>query len=186
VNFALNFFENLIKEQGFELSTEKSDIDKIYSGKFKKFVKKVDLLVSVDLLINSVKSRQTGVSYPFEYLYKNSEIREVSGWHPESKTRVRVINREMLIALKMNSMRLTDKRDIIVLCYKIPDVDNTVKHLSRCSTETIKEHINELASLIEDPKYTDSIKGVFSISENIYKRGVKNCSMMLKEIQKKI
>jgi len=182
----LRFFNKLVKENGFGLSTEKSDIDEIYSGKFKKFVKKVELPVSVDLLINSVKSRQTNVSYPFDYLYENSEVREVTGWHPESKVKVRVVNREMLIALKMNSMRLTDKRDIIVLCYGKPDVDRIVQHLSRCPKDIIKRHIDELISLIEDPKYVDSIKGAFSISGDVYKKAVKNCKMVLKEIQKKI
>jgi len=181
----LRFFEKLVKENGFELSTEKSDIDEIYSGKFKKFVKKVELPVSVDLLINSVKSRQTDVPYPFDYLYKNSEVREVTGWHPESRIKVRVVNREMLIALKMNSMRLTDKRDIIVLCYGKPDVDKIAKYISRCPKDVIKRHIDELISLLEDPKYVDSIKGTFSVSRDVYKRAVKNCRAVLKELQKK-
>ena len=182
----LKSFEKLVKKQGFELSIEKSDIDKVYSGKFKKFVKKVELPVSVDLLINSVKSRQTGVSYSFDYLYENSEVKEVTGWHPESRVRVRVVDREMLIALKINSMRLTDKRDIIVLCYGRPDVDKIVQHLSRCPRDIIKRHVDELASLIEDPRYADSIRGVFSISADVYKKAIKNCKMMLKEVQKKM
>lgn len=180
----LKSFEKLVKTQGFELSTEKSDIDKIYSGKFKKFVKKVELPVSVDLLINSVKSRQSGVSYPFDYLYENSEVKEVTGWHPESRVGARVVDREMLIALKMNSMRLTDKRDIIVLCYVKPDAGKIAQHISRCPTEIIKKHVDELASLIEDPKYTDSIRGVFSISEDVHKKAVKNCKMMLREVRR--
>ncbi|MEA1924700.1 MAG: hypothetical protein U9M95_02415 [Candidatus Altiarchaeota archaeon] len=182
----LKFFEKLVKENGFELSTEKSDIDKVYSGKFKKFVKKVELPVSVDLLINSVKSRQTGVSYSFDYLYENSEAREVAGWHPESRVNVRATDREMLIALKINSMRLTDKRDVIVLCYEKPDADKIVRHLSRCPKDIIERHVDELVSLMEDPKYVDSIKGTFSISEDVYKRAFKNCKIMLKEIQKKL
>ncbi len=182
----LKFFEKLVKRHGFELSTEKSDIDKIYSGKFKKFIKKVELPVSVDLLINSVKSRQTEVSYSFDYLYENSEVKEVIGWHPESRVSIRVVDREMLIALKMNAMRLTDKRDIIVLCYGRPDVEKITRHISRCPKDLIKRHIDELASLVEDPGYTDSIRGVFGISEDVYKKTIKNCKMMLKEVRKRV
>jgi len=178
----LGFFEKLIRENNFDLSKEKSDIDEIYSGKFKKFVKRAGLPVSVDLLINSVKSRQTGVSYPFDYLYQNSEIRDVTGWHPDSRARVQVIDREMLIALKMNSMRLTDKRDIIVLCYVKPDVDRIAKHLLRCPADIIKRHLEELLSLLEDPSQEDSIRGLFAISADVHKRSVRNCRGMLKSI----
>lgn len=176
-----DFFERLIEKQGFKLSTEKSDIDRIYSGKFKKFIKKVELPISVDLLINSVKSRQTGTAYSFKYLYENSETREVAGWHPESNATVKVVDREMLIALKMNSMRPTDKRDIIVLCYDKPNTDRIVQHISRCPIGIIRKHIDELTTIVENPKYTDSIRGTFNISEDVYKKAVKNCKIILRE-----
>ncbi|RKY19879.1 MAG: hypothetical protein DRP62_08940 [Planctomycetota bacterium] len=178
----LKFFEKLVKTNGFELSTERSDIDEIYSGKFKKFVKKVELPVSVDLLINSVKSRQTDVSYPFDYLYGNSEVREVTGWHPGSRATVRVADKEMLIALKMNAMRPTDKRDILVLCYEKPDIEKIIQHISRCPRDIIKKHINELMSLIEDTRNIDSIKGVFGISEDVHKKAIRNCKAMIRAI----
>lgn len=180
----LRFFEKLIETNDFELSTERSDIDKIYSGKYKKFVKKTELPVSVDLLINSVKSRQTNISYSFNYLYENSEIREVTGWHPKSRARVRVADKEMLIALKMNAMRPTDKRDIIMLCYEKPNTEKIIQHLSRCPKNIIKKHINELTSLTENTKNIDSIKGVFGISEGVYKKAIRNCKIMIRAITK--
>ncbi len=73
------FFEKLISERGFEKSGEKSDMDEIYSGESKRFIKRADLPVSIDLLINSIKSRQSGTSYSFDCLHQNSEMREVAG-----------------------------------------------------------------------------------------------------------
>ena len=66
-------------------------------------------------MVNSVKSRQNGYPYTFNYIFKNSEIREIIGWHPYSKVQTRTADREMLIALKINSIRSADKKDIIML-----------------------------------------------------------------------
>ena len=98
----------------------------------KKHVKKGELPISVDLMINSVQSRQTGYAYPFNYIFKNSEVKEIIGWHPDFKVQMRVADKEMLIALKINSMRATDKRDIIMLCFEKPDVDKIVNNLKKC------------------------------------------------------
>lgn len=182
----LKFFDKLVKDKGFILVTERKGLDEIYSGQFRSYGKKKELLVSVDLLINSIKSRQTDVSYAFQYLFKNSEVRTVSGWSPESKATVRVADREMLIALKINSMRLADKRDVIVLCYEKPDVKKIIGHLKRCPAETIKKHLDELLSLIEDSRYVDSIKGEFSINDKIFQKITKDAKKTATKILENI
>lgn len=182
----LKFFEKRIQERGFVLTTERKDLDEIYSGQFKSYGKKKELPVSVDLLINSVKSRQTNVSYPFNYLFKNSEVRTVSGWYHDSKVNVRIADREMLIALKINSMRLTDKRDVIILCYEKPDVKKVAEHLKRCPHEIIKKHLEELLALIDDKRYVDSLKGEFSITSNIFQKVTRDAKKIVMEIQKVI
>lgn len=179
----LKFFEKLIEERGFVLTTERKGFDEIYSGYFRSYGKRKELPVSVDLLINSVKSRQTDVSYAFQYLFKNSETRTVSGWHPDSKVNVRIADREMLIALKVNSMRLTDKRDVIVLCYEKPDAKKVAEHLKRCPHEIIKKHLEELLSLIDDKRYVDSIKGEFSITDNVFQKVTRDAKKAVMEIQ---
>ncbi len=179
----LQFFEELLNIQGFKITTEKKDLDEIYAGEFRKYKKKEELPVSVDILTNSVKSRQTGSSYSFNYLFKNSETRTVSGWHPDSKAKVRLANREMIIALKINSMRLTDKRDIIILCYEKPKVKKIIEHLKRCPVDVIKKHLGELLSVINDPKYVNSIKGEFSITDKVFERVTRNTRKVIREIQ---
>ena len=78
----LSFFRKLTQDNGFGLTTVKEDL--AYSGGFERYEKG---LVSIDLLINGVQSRQTGYLYPFQYLYKNSQIRETSGWDPANKAK---------------------------------------------------------------------------------------------------
>lgn len=174
-------FMKLIKDKGFVFSKEKVDLN--YSGKFERYEKG---LVSIDLLINTVQSRQTGHSYPFSYIFKNSEIREVSGWDPSLKAKIRVPNKEMIIALKIHSMRMADKRDIIMLCYEKPDVEKIVDHLKNCPIEKITSNINELLSLIKNQNLKDSLKGVYSINDKICGRVVENCINTLEKVKEKL
>ena len=176
-----HLLKKLIKDKGFVISKEKADLN--YSGKFERHEKG---LVSIDLLINGVLSRQTGFSYPFSYIFKNSEIREVSGWDPLLKTRIRVPHKEMLIALKVHPMRMADKRDIIMLCYEKPDVKKIVNHLKNCPMEKITSNINELLSLIKNQNLKDSLKGVYSINDKIYERSVENCINTLEKVKEKL
>ncbi len=179
----LKFFEELLGERIFTLASERKNLDEVYGGEFKSYGKRTELPVSVDLLINSIKSRQTGASYAFQYLLKSSEIRTVNGWHPSSKASVRVADREMLIALKINSMRLTDKRDVIMLCYEKHDTERIIEHLKRCPKEIIEKHLHELAALMEDPRYIDAIKGEFSITDKVYQAATKNTKKTVEEIK---
>ncbi len=181
-NRELGFFRGLLEERGFELAKEASDFDKTYGGRFERYVRKDDMPVSVDLLIDSVQARQTGHPYSFRYLFGNSEIREVRGWLPSSKAKTRVPDREMLIALKMNSMRSADKRDIIMLCYEMPDVDRVFGHIKNCPRDAITTNVSELSGLLEDPGKRDSIKGAFSISNKVLSIAVKNCRGILDDL----
>ncbi len=182
----LKFFKGLIKKQGFELSEKRSDFDETYRGRYEKYIKSEELPVSVDLLINSVQARQTNYSYSFRYLFNNSEPKEVKGWHPEAKATVRVPDREMLIALKINSMRMADKRDIIMLCYEKPDEDRIAKHLKNCPKDIILDNLNELLGLIKGKGHDNSIKGVFSLSDDVLRRAVARCEEVFEGILEKM
>ncbi len=105
---------------------------------------------------------------PFSYIFKNSEIREVSGWSPSFKSRIRVPHKEMLITLKVHSMRMADKRDIIMLCYEKPYVEKIIDHLKNCPKVKIIANIDELLSVITVQNLKDSLKGVYSINDKIY------------------
>ncbi len=182
----LKFFKKLIKDQVFVLRKEKSDFDDTYGGKYERYIKEEKLPVSVDLLINSVQARQTSYSYSFHYLFKHSQIREIRGWHPEARVTIRVPKREMLITLKVNSMRMADKRDIIMLCYEKSDVDMIVKHLKDCPKDIIMDNLNDLLELVRSRGHDNSIKGVFSLSDDVLKRAVDGWEKVMGEVLGKI
>ncbi len=175
------FFRKLLEEQGFHLRKTKEDL--AYSGKFERYEKG---LVSVDLLINDVQSRQTNFCYPFEYIYQHSEIRETSGWDPSHTSKVRVVKKELLISLKIHSMRMADKRDIIMLCYEKPKVQMIIHHLKQSPQKIILQHINELQSILSDTTFKDSLKGVYSIDDTIYDKTIRNCQSIINEVMEKL
>jgi len=177
----LPFFKKLISDNDFVFTTGKEDLT--YFGKFERYEKD---LVSIDLLINGVQSRQTGYLYPFQYIFNNSHIKETSGWNLTNKAKVRIAKKEMLIALKTHSIRMADKRDIIMLCYEMPDNKIILNHLSSSPKEKIIEHINELLTALNDKKLKDSIKGVYSINDKIYIRTIENCKKTMTNVKNQL
>lgn len=174
----LTFFKKLISDNNFKFAVEKNDL--LYSGRFERYEKG---LVSIDLLINGVQSRQTNYFYSFDYIFKNSQIRELSGWDPSHKAKVRIAKKEMLMAMKTHSMRMADKRDIVMLCYKKPNVENILNHLSKCPKEKIISNIDELISAFNDKNFKDSLKGVYSVNNNIYTKAIDNCKQIMLEVK---
>ena len=120
----------------------------------------------------------------FYYLWKNSAVRRVVGSGVKEYAEVRVADREMLIALKVNSMRKADQRDIISLCSGDLDISKVLKHLERAPKDRILGHIDILLKTLEDPKSRDSIKGVFGISDDVYGKIIEKAMRELSLVRK--
>ena len=164
-------FSIILEEEGLKLITDAGHFAAFYKGRIMRFEKKVSALpVSVDLFVGMVQARQTDAVYSLEYLWKNSEIRRIVGSGVEDYSEARAADREMMIALKMNSMRMADQRDIIALCNGKIDTGKILHHLKRAPREGILSNIAVIAATLERPESKDSIKGVFGISDQVYKR----------------
>jgi hypothetical protein len=177
----LSFVHHLLTKQGFTKSTEKTDL--AYSGTFERHVKS---LVSVDLLINAVEARQTGYSYPYSYVSSNARRRQVTGWDPSHTATVKVATKEMLMALKLHSLRDADKRDIIMLCYQMPNVPALTRHLMNGPREKILKHVHTLQRILDDQHLKDSLKGVYSIDDRVFEKAIHNCHRALDELRARL
>jgi hypothetical protein len=164
-------FKRNLQEEGFRLTTDRGEFAIFYKGRMMRFEKKVDELpVSVDLLSDMIQARQTNTAYSFDYLWENSEPRRVTSSGAGESVETRVATREMLIALKINSMRMADQRDIIALCSGKVDAAKVINHLKRSPKEKILDQLKIIIATLENPSSKDSIKGVFGIPYRAYEK----------------
>ena len=180
----LSFFRKFAGKLGFKLERE-HDVGQTHDGRSVVYGKQVGVRVGLDLMVNSVCSRQTKFAYPFLYLFENSEVREIRGRGLEARARARVASREMLLALKANSIRDQDMRDILALCFQEPLLSDVVAHLEKCPRERIGENLERLDVYLStlDPS---SFQGTFGTSEAVLKRSIVNCRGLLTRMQKSL
>lgn len=149
-------FDNILRKEGFK-EEQSRELEGIYISRFVRYVRK-EFNISVDLLMNSVVSRQTGASFGFEFLFNNSTLKKIIGIEKEVETLVP--RKEVLIAMKIHSGRLTDFRDIAALA-KGSDIEKIETFSKRGDLKVVKRHLQELNRVVNDKNFRDSFKGVF-------------------------
>lgn len=148
-------FEKICEKEKYALGYDK-DVPLLYEEKFKRFVKKIKgLEVAVDFLINGLVSRSTDTTWSFDYIKKYSEKRRLEGME------FLIPKKELLMAMKFHSRRLTDIRDVVAL---MPcDVGKLKKHLLKGDLKKLKEGIKRQERFLQKPQFDDSFKGIFGI-----------------------
>ncbi len=152
-------FEKILKEKGFE-EVQKKRINSLYRGLFMSYEKKKENLpVNVDLLVNSVECRQTRASWSYEYIDKNSIKANIEG--SEKSIKAKVPQKELLIAFKLHSARLTDSRDVLALMENV-EVSKITKHIDRGDKEELNKSLEKVLDTVTSEEFKNSYKGVFS------------------------
>ena len=172
-------FKEMLKTKHFEL-VKRRDLEDIYKGSFECYTKKVKLPVTVDLMIGSIVSRQTNFSISFGKLYENSAIKKIVGI--EKTISARIPAKEILIALKINSARLTDARDIVALCQNV-DLNIVMEFIDK--NKEIRNNLDKLLSYFISDNFKDAFKGVFSI-EKLPKGNIENAIKLVKNLKEGI
>jgi hypothetical protein len=175
----LEKFRRVLNERGYIKQIEKTGFDEVYGGDFVSYMKKVDgLPVTADMLIGSLASRQTDASWSFDYISKNSVEATINGI--ELSVTARILNRELLIAMKIHSGRKADIRDIIMLSREA-DWDLVKTHTKRGDIKRLKQRIEEIINVLNDKNLIPSIKGVFSLKQEV-NRDIAYTKQMLQKI----
>ena len=137
----LKEFEKILEKEGYSLHYEK-EIALLYGENFKRFMKKMNNLpIDIDLLINGLVSRTTDATWGFDYVKRNSVKRKLNN------SEFLTPEKELLIAMKFHSGRLSDIRDIVAL---MP-----------CNKEKLKQSMKKQSSFLNKPQFDDSFKGIF-------------------------
>ena len=150
-------FENILEKKKFEKSLNKK-LEHVYASEFLRYQTKEKPQVSIDILINGIGSRTTNASFSMEKMEKYSKKRKIIG--TEKDVTLTVPDKDILIALKIHSGRLTDFRDIAALCNNINL--ELIKEFTKAGNKKIlRKNIKTLLSLLEKKEFIDSFKGVF-------------------------
>ena len=175
----LPLFKTILEKRHFQF-VKRRNLEDIYKGEFECYTKKVELPVTVDLMIGSVVSRQTNASISFEQLYKNSVIKIITGI--EKAISARIPLKEVLIALKINAARLTDARDIVALCQ---NVDFAIVAEFMDKSKEVQSNLDNLLSYFKSDNFKDAFKGVFSI-EKLPKGNIENAVKLIESLKERI
>jgi len=149
----LEKFEKVLEKEGYVLHYEK-EIAMLYGENFKRFIKKMkDLPVDIDLLINGLISRTTDATWGLGYIKKNSVKRKLNN------SEFLTPRKELLIAMKFHSGRLSDIRDIVAL---MPcDKEKLKQHLLKGDVKKLKQAMRKQAFFLNKQQFDDSFKGIF-------------------------
>ena len=150
----LDKFEAIVKKENFKKTSEK-ELENVYSSRFLRYEKDT---ASVDFLIDAVAARATGASFSYKILLDNSVEKKIIGIEKEIFARVPV--KEMMIAMKVHSGRLTDFRDIAALA-KDTSLAEIEKFLFIGDSKALNDYLKKLATVVKDKNFVDSFKGVF-------------------------
>lgn len=152
----LDEFVTVLESSGFE-QVEDRELD-VYGGRFLAYERDEALPVTIDLLVDSLQCRQTTSRWRYRYFRDHSTTRRIQG--SERSIQVRVPEKELLVAVKLHSGRLTDARDAVALAEDI-ESEKLGTHIDRGDPDKLRQVLTGVEDTISDPDFEDAFKGVF-------------------------
>lgn len=149
-------FTEILENDDFEEVADRA-IDP-YGGRYLAFEKNRVLPVTIDLLVDHLQCRQTDASWEYDYLVRHSSVAEIEG--SERTVEVRVPEKELLVAVKLHSGRLTDARDAVALADDL-ELEELEKHLGRGDPDKLATVLGQVDDTIGSDDFEDAFKGVF-------------------------
>jgi hypothetical protein len=158
------------------------DFDKVYGGSMERHSKGLDSgPATIDLLVGSLQTRQTGAVWSYELIYGNSEPAVIVC--RLGKATARVAFKELLVAMKMHAARFTDARDVGMLCNSGVDVNKIKDFLYRGDEKILEENIKKILGYVSDKRYVEGLKSVYGLGGRFDSEGLsKKTGRVLREI----
>ncbi len=132
-----------------------------YSGSFSRHEKVLEngFKVSMDILIHMVTDRMTGAAFSADWIFDNSSKRVLKGKTITEELKLRVINLDALLAMKIVSCRATDIRDVFMMI-------TNAKNRKWIKSETalrcdFKDRISKIIEKITSKQFKDGLSGVY-------------------------
>ncbi len=149
--------ESLLREDGFKKVGE-GDVS--YGGYVRYEMEKAK--VSFDLLKSSVVDRDTEIVFEGELFRKYSAERTTVGRSVPTRIRMRIVDPELLFAMKFVSARRQDVRDMFMLAGGNLNWDLISELLSaKCSRDLIGKRSRSVRRDVQSESFRDSLHGPF-------------------------
>lgn len=153
---ALDDYDAVLTDHDYERTSE-YDTSGLYEGRFIQYGKDVGNPVHIDLLVNSLRCRQTGAEWSYRYLDQHSQPATVGR---TVTVETRIPERELLLAIKLHSGRLTDVRDVVAAATNA-DFDRIERHLHRGDPAELSAQLGGMLEELNDESFADAFKGEF-------------------------
>lgn len=156
-----------IEKTLLKIGYDKKDVGKPSAQpNFARYEKAIDrnFKVSVDVLIGEIFDRQTNVSIPSDWVFKNSEMRALKGKTITNKLELRIINIDALFVMKMISCRQTDIRDLFMMAPIVKDKKWIIAEIS--SRYDFDSRFKKVKEVINSKEFRNGLQGVYGLIDN--------------------
>lgn len=153
---ALDDYDSFLADHGYERTNE-YDTSALYENRFIQYAKDVGNPVSVELLVNALRCRQTDAEWSYRYLDQHSQPATVGR---TLTVDTRIPEKELLLAIKLHSGRLTDARDVVAAATDA-DFDRVETHLHRGDPAALNTQLGGIVDQLTDDSFADAFKGEF-------------------------
>lgn len=153
---AVDGYESFLRDRDYDRTSE-YDTSGIYEGRFIQYSKDVGNPVSIELLVNALRCRQTDAEWSHRYLDQHAQSVTVGR---TMSVDTRIPERELLLAIKLHSGRFTDARDVVAAAVDA-DFDRVETHLHRGDLEALAEQLAGISEQLVDESFVDAFKGEF-------------------------
>ena len=165
----LKLIEKILLSINYEKKIIPLDIP--YSGKFFRYEKRLsnNFLVSMDLLVKSVIDRDTEVIFSADWIFEHSSIKALRGKTILEELKLKIINIDALIVMKIISCRLTDMRDVFMM---LPNAENKEWIIGEISARyDFKNRLSKIIKTVDSKQFKDGLSGVYGkIDQNTFEK----------------
>ncbi len=137
------------------------DAEAKYSGAFLRYEKRLEnnFAVSIDILIHAVTDRMTGTAFSAEWVFKNSSEKVLKGKTIAEELKLRIINIDALLVMKIISCRPTDIRDVFMM---LPNARGKEWIKSEITPRyDFRDRINKIIEKVASKQFKDGLSGVY-------------------------
>jgi hypothetical protein len=155
--------EEAVEDYGSFLLTEdydrtsEHDTSGIYEGRFIQYSKDIGNPVSIELMVNALRCRQTDAEWSYRYLDQHAQSATVGR---TVSVDTRIPEQELFLAIKLHSGRFTDARDVVAAA-EDADFDRVETHLHRGDPDALSEQLAGISEQLADESFVDAFKGEF-------------------------